>query len=511
MKKFKNLYLLLFLGAALWSCDQDSLDIVPNNDFDVVDPGDPPSAGNADFTKYVAVGNSLSAGFQAGALFTDGQENSMPKILSQQFEQVDGGEFIQPDINSVNGFNIAFSDISDPNPANWVINGRLLLFGSTPGPTESGLEDVPIPQVNPGFIYTGPPVNNFAVPGILLGQALIPQTGDWNLAGIDPRFNPYYARFASNPGVSTIIGDAASAGGTFFSLWLGTNDVLLHAATGASGAAPFTSETDFAFQFAAALSVMTTDPGIQGVVGNIIDVTATPYFNLVPYNSIVFEEGDPTIDAVNNAYADYNNGLAQAVAFMLISQDEADRRNISFAAGANGIVVEDESLTDLSAIGLPSIRQTTSDDLVTLLAATVLGTLADPNNPFSVIGVGVPLEDEFALLSDEATAVRDRIDAFNSIIAASITNLGVGDRVALADVHTFFDELVAGGPELMDGLAIANTLAPPAGIFSEDGLHPNSRGYAIAANVFIEAINSHFEANVPRVNVAQFAGTALPL
>ena len=131
-------------------------------------------------------------------------------------------------------------------------------------------------------------------------------------------------------------------------------------------------------------------------------------------------------------------------------------------------------------------------------------------NPLSVIGVAVPLGDNFTLLADELAEVQDRTDAFNTIIASTITGLGVGDRVALADVNTAFNDIVAGGPQLIDGVAIAATLAPPAGVFSEDGVHPNSRGYAIAANVFIDAINAKFGANVPSANVSQFAGTALP-
>ena len=132
MKNLKYYVFLLSLGLVLWSCDQDLLDLPADNDFTPVDPGDPPSAGSADFTKYVSVGNSLTAGFQANALFDEGQMNSMPMILSQQFAQVGGGDFVQPDINSVNGFNSSDSDLSDANPANWVVKGRLRLVGTTP-------------------------------------------------------------------------------------------------------------------------------------------------------------------------------------------------------------------------------------------------------------------------------------------------------------------------------------------------------------------------------------------
>lgn len=511
MKSFRYIIFLLTLVFTFGSCEQEWPVIPPPEPPPPPNPGEP-SAGNADFTKFVVVGNSLTAGFQANALFDLGQMNSLGNILAQQFTAVGGGEFVQPDINSVNGFNSLFSDLSDPNPANWVVTGRLILAGDPPlpTPTPSDLEAVPVPPVNPGFIYAGPAVNNFSVPGVLLGQALIPQTGDWSLAGADPRFNPFYARFASNPGTSTMIGDAVAAGGTFFLLWLGSNDVLLYAITGASGQAPLTSQTDFAFQYGAALSIMTTDPGIQGVVGNVPDVTSLPYFKLVAWNSIEFAEGDPIIGLVNQAYDVYNGGLAQAAGLGLITAEEAQRRNIQFAGGGNGIVVEDESLTDLSGLGLPNIRQVTAEDLIGLTAGFVLGTLADPNNPLSVIGIAVPLPDEFTLLVDELALVQDRTDAFNAIIANTITAIGVDDRVALADINQTFKDLVADSPLLIDGVSVTAGLAPPTGIFSEDGVHSNSRGYAITANAFIDAINAKFAANVLKVDIGQFPGTGLP-
>ncbi len=511
MKSYRYFIFVLGLFFSLASCEQEWPVIPPIEPPIPPDPGEP-SAGTADFSKFVVIGNSLGAGFQGNALFDLGQMNSIGNIMSGQFSEVGGGEFVQPDINSENGFNSLFSDLSDPSPANWVVKGRLILAGDPPlpTPTESDLTAVPVPPVNPGFIYTGPAVNNFSVPGVLLGQALIPQTGDWSLAGVDPRFNPFYARFASNPGTSTMISDATNAGGSFFLLWLGSNDVLLYAVTGASGQAPLTSETDFAFQYAAVLNILTSGSDIQGVVGNVPDITTLPFFKLVAWNSIEFAENDPLIGLANQAYGIYNDGLAQAAALGFITPEEAQRRTIQFAAGGNGIVVDDESLTDLSGLGLPSIRLATADDLIGLTAGAILGTLADPNNPLSVIGLAVPLADEFTLLSNELVEVQSRTDAFNTIIANTITAIGIDDRVALADINQTFKDLVADSPVAIDGVSVTPGLAPTTGVFSEDGVHPNSRGYAIAANAFIEAINEKFSANVHLVDIGQYPGTGLP-
>ncbi|MDX5480335.1 MAG: hypothetical protein LPK07_01500, partial [Hymenobacteraceae bacterium] len=86
MKKYfyKSSMLALFAGVLLTSCDPE-IDAPAS------------SAGQADFSTYVALGNSLTAGFQDAALYREGQLNSYPAILADQFEAVGGSEvFRQP-------------------------------------------------------------------------------------------------------------------------------------------------------------------------------------------------------------------------------------------------------------------------------------------------------------------------------------------------------------------------------------------------------------------------------
>src|SRR5690606_26490669 len=87
--------LMLLSGA----CEQEVIDLKPAEitaDTSCQDA----EPGTADFTKFVAIGTSYTAGFQAGALFDAGQNNSLAKILATQFECAGGGEFHQPDIRS---------------------------------------------------------------------------------------------------------------------------------------------------------------------------------------------------------------------------------------------------------------------------------------------------------------------------------------------------------------------------------------------------------------------------
>src|SRR5690625_4344742 len=84
-------YSFAVLAIGLLSCEPDFDNPVTEEGFY--------SSGNADLFNYVAVGNSLTAGFSSGALYITGQENSFPKILSQQFNFAGGGGFTQPLMN----------------------------------------------------------------------------------------------------------------------------------------------------------------------------------------------------------------------------------------------------------------------------------------------------------------------------------------------------------------------------------------------------------------------------
>lgn len=95
--KNKFIYLSILTVAGLVSCEPEFENEV-NADY---------TAGEADFTSYVAIGNSLTAGYMDGTMYKSGQANSFPNLLAQQFATVGGGVFTQPsyeeDINNLGG------------------------------------------------------------------------------------------------------------------------------------------------------------------------------------------------------------------------------------------------------------------------------------------------------------------------------------------------------------------------------------------------------------------------
>ena len=516
MRQLKRLlYVPLFLISA---CSQDVIDLEEPVGPDEI-TCESVGPGSANFSKFVAVGSSYVAGFQAGALFNDGQNNSLAAILNKQFECAGApADFKQPSINTPKGFNIFVT----PNPIGSVVLGRMLLQGASPRPTPqvSGPEAIPNPAVNPSFIYTGgkASLNNFGVQALLLGQALIPETGNWAVAGQDPRFNPFYGRLAyPGNGTSTLVGDAASAGGSFFLFWLGMDDFLLNAAFGGDNTkAPLTTAPAFDLQYKLAINAMLMNPAAKGVVANFPNLFKMPHFTSVSWNAVPLDATTAaglTASLANN----YNGFLDQMVANTLITSEEAAKRKLAYVAGQNAILISDETLTDLSpymagpaAALLPyaRARQTTKADILPLSAGSVIGTTIG-GDATKVYGVSVPLPDQYVLIPSETAAIETARMAFNSTIKAVAD--ANPERLAFADIDQALENLIAAQLMVINNVSITANINPPTGIYSEDGIHPNSRGYAYLSNAIIAAINSRFGATIQAADISKYQATGLPI
>lgn len=462
-------------------------------------PEAPVTSGDANFTKLVTVGSSLTAGFMNGALYNDGQSHSFPAIVAAQMQMVGGGSFNQPDINAVNGYYG-----TTPGPSGIIILGRLYLKGTTsPAPT---------PKIPGDLItaYTGDKtkLNNFSAYGVTIQTAQLGATG--GPASSNPYYNPYYGRFASNPGTSTLLGDAAAAltDSSFFIFWLGNDDVLGYATNGADdagGTKPMTASTTFAGAYHAALSTMlAANENTKGAVANIPDVTSLPYFSTVAWNAITLDAN--TAAQLNASYVDFNNGIkAYNAGAMNGGTPPANKRDtIAFKAGSNAIVISDATLPDLTAYGIPSIRQTKNTDLVCLPAGSILGKDLG-NGPK---GLQDPLENMYILIPSEITTIQDRIEDFNAAIATEVGT--ASDRLVLVDINAVLKELKQTSITI-NGSTISASILPPFGGFSLDGVHPNARGNGYIANIFIEAINSKFNSTIPLCNPNNFNGNELPV
>ncbi len=95
MKNIKYLLLsAVLIGFTACNDEEDFEDQLDNPTTEVILPA--LTQGEADFSKYIAVGASFSGGFMDNALFIAGQQSSFPNLLSQKFAFVGGGSFTQP-------------------------------------------------------------------------------------------------------------------------------------------------------------------------------------------------------------------------------------------------------------------------------------------------------------------------------------------------------------------------------------------------------------------------------
>ncbi|MBR9845182.1 MAG: G-D-S-L family lipolytic protein [Algicola sp.] len=544
MKTLKYIFLSL-LTLSMVACENDLVEdfreLNDNNDA----PLEELTAGSADFSNYVSLGNSLTAGFTDNALFIAGQQNSFPNILSQKFALVGGGNFTQPLMNdNFGGLLLGGNPVLNPSTGENLFAPRLVFGGVGPVPLQS-INPMAMSTTDFATGYPTGPFNNLGVPGAASFHLIAPGYG--SLANFPSAANPYAIRVTGNTD-STILELAMAQSPTFFSLWIGNNDVLGYATSGgASGT--LTDQATFDFAYNTLISTLTSQ-GAKGIVANIPDVTTIPYFTTVPFAPLDPSNEDfaAQIPTLNGVFGQLN----QVFAF-LESQGipNATERSIVFSeTGASAVVIQDENLMNISAqitatlnasptfptfvesFGLPAAaspivanlfglvygqaRQANADDLLVLPSSSIIGEvnedfaafLGSQGLPpalaaqFAAEGVSLPLEDKWVLLPEEQAEVAVATTSFNATISASATAAGL----AFVDANALLTQLANGG--IASGDFILNSGLVTGGAFSLDGVHPNARGYALIANEFMRAIDatygSNFEASGNFVNVGNY-------
>ena len=450
------------------------------------------SSGSANFTKYIALGNSLTSGYRDNALYIVGQVQSYPNMMAAQMMRAGGGAFKQPLMpNNTGGFT-NLPGFSGKYILS-VVNGALSPVPTAPG---AALDN----------ISGGGPYQNMGVPGAKsfhLGAA-----GYGNAAGLATgQANPYFVRFASSP-TTSVIADAVAQAPTFFSLWIGNNDVLSYATSGGVGVDQTTNQNPATYGgndisdpgvvatvISGYVNALTAN-GAKGVIANIPNVTSIPFFTRVPAKPIAGLT-DTQVGQLNAAYAQYNGGLAQAKALGFLTEAEYNQRVIKFtAAVANGAVIKDKDLTNLAALGLPSFRQTTSKDLLLLTSSSVLQQGG---------GTSTQLDDQYVLTEKETARVLTATAAYN----AAIKSIAASKNLAFVDANAKMIELSGASGIQFDGVKYTATFVT-GGTFSLDGVHLTGRGYALIANEFLITINEKYGSTLPMVNVNSYSGVTFP-
>jgi lysophospholipase L1-like esterase len=253
-----------------------------------------PSAGGVDLSNYVALGNSLTAGYQDGGLYLEGQEQSFPAILAGQIREVNPGLMFNQPAMPENGS--GYLKLKSLDLAN-----QLFQFEQIP-PDPGWTDRIPGTYQNLGI--TGMRVRDITVNG----YGANPEQG-----------NPYFYRILSeNEAAKSYLDKVGEAEVSIYTSWLGSNDVLDYAISGGAfgpdglpvtGINGLTPVDEFEASYDALINVLESK-GAKGILGTVPDVGNIPFFNAIPWNSIVLDEASAAL--ANGFYASQIDTLIEA-------------------------------------------------------------------------------------------------------------------------------------------------------------------------------------------------------
>lgn len=450
----RSLPILLLAGAllAVAGCSLDT----PDDPSALANPPGLEDAG----ARYVAVGNSLTAGFMDGGLMMAGQTTSFPKLIAGQLG-LGSSQFTQPWIKSPGIGGLSGADVTGVLYYN---GATIAVLGTTP---LASVQSQLLLAVSQPTQY-----HNLGVPGATLHDGMNA------FSAASGGGNPFFdfinrASFFGNQAVASgypgpggtvpvtyqsasQFAQAVAKGGALTTLWMGYNDVLGPARSG---------EPPAGFG----------NPGTPGAAAFQADYTAL-------------------LSMLSGGLAKRNYGLKPTV---IVANLPAVTSAPYFIPKATF----DAYVTSTPVGGpWPGGFEETG---VRYVLFTALSWIA-ANSP------ATPIPDEYTLDEGETTDVITATAVFNTIIgqvAAAINAAGVAN-VGVVDAYALFTGLTA--PQrthflFLVGQGLTVTQAAATTMFSLDGIHPNSHGYGVVANAFIDKINE-----VDGTSLADVDPAALP-
>ncbi len=231
-----------------------------------------PTAGSVDLSSYVAIGNSLTAGYSDGGLYPEVQEQSLAAIIARQLKEVNPDlTFNQPDLPAGNGS--GYIRLQSLDLAN-----QLFQFEQLP-------PDPDFTNKIPGTYH------NLGIPGIRMRDITVQGYGASSAQG-----NPFFYRIlGEDENNKSYLNVIAETDISLFTCWLGNNDVLGYATSGGAlgidglpgtGLNGLTPVDDFRASFDALINVLNSK-GASGVLLTIPTVTNIPFFTSIPWNALV--------------------------------------------------------------------------------------------------------------------------------------------------------------------------------------------------------------------------------
>ena len=424
------------------------------------------TSGDANFSRFVSIGNSITAGYQSGTIYESGQMYAYGNLIAKQV-----------------GVDYQIPFVSDPG-----LGGRMEVQSLSPFAIKTNTSSGSLLNSN----YPAP-YNNLGVPGALTYDVLFATNSTNSASALFANTpNPYFDIILRNNVLNkgSQLQQALSLAPTFITLWIGNNDVLGYATSGGFSPAEPTSIVQFNQLFGGimqGLKQYTDATGAKVVVANLPSVTAIPFFTTV------------------------GPQMAAAIPWGLLASQ-----------GAPGLFIQKhgESVNPTSFVD--SVGFVSGSVLITLRGSSYASLLGQPTGKFYKdfgfpgLPAGIdttkqfgfhpqnPWPDALILDADEITVAQNRIIAFNGTIAALVNANGYG----LVDIYTKFNQFRQNDSSgtVINGITFRTTYVS-GGLFSLDGVHPSSQTHGIVANEFIKVINSKYGASIPEVDVSTIPGS----
>lgn len=428
------------LAAPLAGCDGDGAPLDPEA-----------RAAPIDLSRVVVVGDGFAAGVSDDALYASAQRASLLGLLTG------AGDAAQPLVADP-GFSVGDAD-----------GGRLALVDRLPLTIERLPRGGPLLASPPAAPYA-----NLGVPGALVAEALVAESGATSLLG-----NPFYDLVLRDRG--TFVEQVAEADPSLVLLWIGAGDVLPWIAGG--GDDDVTPGLPTPAGTFASIYERLVDGLLEStervVLFTIPDFTTLPVVRAIPPFVLDPETGEPVVITIQVPRTDPETGE-------VLLDEDGDTLKMSVESRAPLI----GPAGDLA-----------EDDLVPLEALDLLE--AGIGIPEFLDGTGEPLPDRGVLDAGERAIASLTIASYNQ----TIRRVAAERDLPLVDVAVLVERLGAGGV-ISDGVRLTSEwLLGQA--FGLDGAHFTPKGYGIVTNLLIETLNEEYGSRLRPVRTVDLPGVPL--
>jgi lysophospholipase L1-like esterase len=391
------------------------------------------------FHKYVALGDSLTAGVEGVCLVERHQNHSYPKLVA---DQLGISDFQQPLLSER-----AFTDASTPACRGAVVAGGTITVGFV---SQTG---------HPTNLALPRPYDNLGVPGANTADLVDlkvsnPAGNTANLAATVILRNFPGGPFENRSAVD----EANLLNPDLVTVWAGPGDILgAELSAVAIEGVTLTPVAVFEAKYTQLMAAI-SGTGRTIVALNIPEETNTPFTTTIPPVVLDSTTGHPVSLLGPRTTPTCSTAPCPIPADTLVT------------LGASSLLAQ--------GMGIPS------DVTVEFGGRSVHGTgQALPDGSFSsspatlIMGV--------LLYPDEVALMRQRTSDLN----AKIASIAAANGATVFDAHALYEEIFAHGYEVGGGIVVTNAFLT-GGVFSADGFHPTNIGYAIVAKEILQHLNS---------------------